>query len=274
MPAAITLTAQKRIAPTAEQIERFSRTTTNVVLTGSNMLVEAALREALEKQWKITPLKFIDKAEFEATMSDANSSFLLMIGGTFEKDSEPNNYTYLNLVMGGNVAFDQLAEFILLPISCEGQPDDKPVAYMAAFVDIIQRHVKRVQEKPKTVKQELDTYNDNLPRLRTRTLIIAKEDIAYDVTEEALTEQFNNKIEIVDGDAVLDAMDGQAFNKIAGLTLYPRVGSEKGTYCYNMLIACDTHELIYFKRHKITGKKQQGFLKEEIKRMGIQARKK
>ena len=276
LPIAINLSAQERIAPTAEQIERFSRTTMNVVLTGENIILEAALRHSMDSLWKITPLKFIDKAEFDANISDANRTFLLLVGGSFQKNEEEKMfvYTFLNLLMGGGESLDKLSEFLLLPVSCDGQPVDKSVLFMDAFVDIMQRHIVNMQHNPKLAKQSLDNlYNKNIERLVGRYLMLVKDDITYTVTEEEKTLQFNDRLSIVEDSDVENAINTRAKNRVIGLTLYPRVGSPKGTFCYNMLIAGDTHELIYFKRHKVSKENDQGFLKEELKRFSIYLRK-
>ncbi|MDR1405717.1 MAG: hypothetical protein LBI89_00750 [Prevotellaceae bacterium] len=275
-PVAVHLPAQERIAPTVEQIERFSRTTVNVVLTGGDMLLEAALKEAMENRWTVTPVRFIDRAEFDANIGDANRTFLLLTGGSFQKKEEEKLYvyTFLNLLMGGGVSLEKLSEFFLLPVSCDGQPVDKPLLFMETFVDIMQRHVVSLQQNPKLAKQELgDIYNKNIERLTGRHLMLVKEDVTYPVTEEDMRLVFNNRLGMVEDEDVAQAVLTGAKNRIVGLTLYPRVGSPKGTFCYNMLIAGDTHELIYFKRHKVSRSDQQGFLKEELKRFGIYLRK-
>jgi hypothetical protein len=276
LPVVVNLSAQERIIPTIEQIERFSRTTMNVVLTGENILLESALRHAMDSLWKLTPVKFIDKAEFDANISDANRTFLLLAGGSFQKNGEEKMfiYTFLNLLMGGGESLDKLSEFLLLPVSCDGQSIDKSMLFMDAFVDIMQRHIVSMQQNPKLAKQSLDNlYNKNIERLIGRYLMLVKDDITYTITDEEKKLQFNDRLSIVEDEDVENAINSKAKNQIIGLTLYPRVGSPKGTFCYNMLIAADTHELIYFKRHNVNKKDKQGFLKEELKRFSIYLRK-
>jgi hypothetical protein len=145
---------------------------------------------------------------------------------------------------------------------------------MEAFVDIMQRHIVNMQRNPKLAKQSLDNlYNKNIERLVGRYLMLVKDDITYTLTDEEKKLQFNDRLSIVEDLDVENAINTKAKNQVIGLTLYPRVGSPKGTFCYNMLIAADTHELIYFKRHKLRKESDQGFLKEELKRFGIYLRK-
>ncbi len=254
------LFAQKRVVPTPEQIERVTRTTTCVVLTGENMIMDAALREAVEKNWKLTPVEFIDKPAFDKTMNDANRTFLLMVNGTFKKDAEMNGYIFLNFLMGGGASLDKLADFMLLPIAGENQDEDMSIALMPALVDIVQRHVQHIQENPKTVKRGLDDYNSNVSLLPTRYILLSAEDIAYDISDDELKKQSNGHISLISADEMVEAATIGATNKVVGFTLQP----EGGAYGYNMLIDCSTHELLYFDRHRLKAGNRKGFTKSEI----------
>jgi hypothetical protein len=266
--AAVALFAQKRIAPTVEQIERVMRTSTSVVLTGENMLLDAALRSAVEKNWTITPVTFIDTAELHRTLSDANRTFLLFVGGTFRDDATQNGYTFLNFVMGGGLEPNQLADFVLWPVTCSGQSEDRALVFMDAFIDIIQQHLRTVQNNPKLAKADMDAYNSAIQRLPTLSIWIAEDDMTYDMTE-ADREGFDGHLHLVSYDAIADALERRAERTAVGLSLFPLDDRLKDTYCYNLIIACDTHELLYFKRHKVRRPQQRGFLKEEIYRLSL-----
>ncbi|MDR2361449.1 MAG: hypothetical protein LBD91_01825 [Prevotellaceae bacterium] len=262
------LFAQRRAAPTAEQAERVLRTTTEVVLTGHNMLLEAALRSAVEKKWNLTPVAFIDTATFHRHIGDANRTFLLIVGGTFNNDAAQNGYTFLNFLMGGHTEFDKLSDFLLWPLACKGQDEDNAWLFMEAFIDIIQQHIRLVQQNPSLVRADMDTYNNNIPQLRTRTILIADDDIPSEIPEAEMS-RFNGRLKIVSRHEVADAMMNALPNTVAGIALFPLDEQLKSPWCYTMLITCDTHELIYFKRHKVRNPKQRGFLKEELRRISI-----
>ena len=265
---ACSVIAQKRVVPTQEQIARVERTTTNIVLTGENMLLEAALRSAVEKNWTITPVTFIDNEEFLENIEDANRTFLLLVNGTFKKDKSQSNYIFLNFLMGGATTIDELSDFILLPLACSENDEDLAILFMNAYVNIVQQHLKLLQEKPKQARAELDTYNSGIDKLTGRQIVMHRSAIAYDVTDGEIVELFNNNISFVTDLEMEHAVNTQAKNKVAAITLFPD-NEQSGGYCYNLLIACDTHELLYFKRHKIRGNNQSGFLKEELKRISI-----
>ena len=42
---------------------------------------------------------------------------------------------------------------------------------------------------------------------------------------------------------------------------------QNGSYCYKMLIDSQTHELYYYRKHRISKKYGRGFLPEDIKRI-------
>jgi len=246
------LSAQKSVAPTPEQIARVTNTTTCVVLTGENMILEAALREAVTKNWKLTPVEFIDKATFDKTTQDANRTFLLLVSGTFKKDTGHDGYIFLNLLMGGGKSFDQLADFILLPVACQNEDYDLSIALLPAFVDIVQRHLQTVHSNPKLVKRGLDNYNSNVSLLRTRQLLLPTDGVAETI--------WNGGIRITSVDKLVEAATNNATDTVVGFTLYP----EGGAYGYNMLIDCGTHELLYFNRRRVKANDQKGFTKSEM----------
>lgn len=262
------LMAQKRVAPTPEQIERVARTTTGVVLTGHNILLEAALREAVEKKWTLTPVAFIDTAEFNRHIGDANRTFLLIVGGTFKDDAAQNGYTFLNLVMGGSLQLEKLADFILWPLTCKGQDEDRALLLMEASIDVIQNHIRLLQQNPALARADMDTYNIYIPKLRDRTILIAAEDLSAPVPDDEM-QRFDGRLKIVDRTEIADAITDSRPNTVVGIALYPIDDRLKAPYCYTMLIACDDHELLYFKRHKVRNPKQRGFLKEELRRITI-----
>ena len=261
-------TAQKRVVPTAEQIARVERTITNVVLTGENMLFDAALRSAVEKFWTITPVEFITNNEFNQHIDDANRLFLLIVDGKFKKDKTQSNYTFLNLLMGGATKIEELSDFILLPLACSEDGEDRAILFMNAYVNIVQQHLKMLQEKPRQARAELDTYNSGIDKLSGRRIIMQRADVAYEVTDGEIVELFNNSLSFVTDLEMEHAVNTNAENMVAAISLFPNTDA-KGGYCYNLLIACDTHELLYYKRHKIVGNNQQGFMKEEMRRISI-----
>jgi hypothetical protein len=265
---AVGVFAQKRAVPTPEQAERVLRTTTDVVLSGQNMLLDAALRSAVEKNWTITPVAFIDTAEFNRRIGDANRTFLLIVGGTYHDDDVPNGYTFLNFVMGGNTVFEKLSDFMLWPLTCKGRDEDDAILFMEAFVDIIQQHVRLIRQNPSMARADIDTYNNNIPQLRSRTILIAADDIPSPIPDAEM-ERFGGHLKIVSRAEIADALTNASPDTVVGLAIFSLDEQLKSSSCFTMLITADTHELLYFKRHKVRNPRQRGFLKEEIRRIGI-----
>jgi hypothetical protein len=67
-----------------------------------------------------------------------------------------------------------------------------------------------------------------------------------------------------------DDADSYMLDEVSGtLVSYVVAPSEpvKGSFCYKMLIDAQTHELYYYRKHKISPKAGAGFLPEDIERI-------
>ena len=61
-------------------------------------------------------------------------------------------------------------------------------------------------------------------------------------------------------------MEKKTPDTVASFTVVP-ADAQVGSFCYKMLIDCESHQLYYFRKHKITKKAGAGFLIEDIKRI-------
>ena len=77
---------------------------------------------------------------------------------------------------------------------------------------------------------------------------------------------FDENMLITDEDTadrhISDETDGTVVSYVAVPT-----EATPGSYCYKMLIDSRSHELYYFKKHRITKKTGTGFLAEDIRRI-------
>ena len=97
-------------------------------------------------------------------------------------------------------------------------------------------------------------------------IVFAEEDLNALVTESIRERNFDDRISVMDED---DA-DEYILNNTSGtLVSYVVAPSEPviGSYCYKMLIDAHTHQLYYYKKHRITKKSGSGFLPEDIERI-------
>jgi hypothetical protein len=71
---------------------------------------------------------------------------------------------------------------------------------------------------------------------------------------------------ITDEDEADEIMSDREAETLVSLVVAPSSG-KNGSYCFKMLVNAETHELFYFRRHKITKKDAVGFLAEDIRKI-------
>jgi hypothetical protein len=87
------------------------------------------------------------------------------------------------------------------------------------------------------------------------------------MVSKAVTDQLFDRTMILTDE---DDADGYMLDNVSGtLVSYVVVPTEpmKGSYCYKMLIDAQTHELYYYRKHKISAKAGAGFLPEDIEKI-------
>ena len=98
------------------------------------------------------------------------------------------------------------------------------------------------------------------------TIVISEDDLNSLVSKAITDQAFDEGMILTDED---DADSYMLDNVSETLVSYVVAPSEpvKGSYCYKMLIDAQTHELYYYRRHKISPKAGVGFLPEDIERI-------
>ena len=214
-------------------LEDFPARVTKVVLSG-NAISDAVFREEVTLRWNLSPYEFCTVDDYEALKEDPNYYFLHFV--------KLDDVVFLSLDKGGRKddpdVKKQSFEVISIPVSgADAQVLDN-LGYLPGFIDVIQNFVENAMTSDSKAYTGLAQYNFN---------DIGKRRIILD--PEKAGEAFR------DGHA--DTLVG-----ISVSTGKPRIGS----WCYKMLISCDTHQIFYFKKHKITEKQKEGWLASEIKR--------
>ena len=77
---------------------------------------------------------------------------------------------------------------------------------------------------------------------------------------------FDEDMVITDEDEADEIMSDREAETLVSLVVAPSSG-KNGSYCFKMLVNAETHELFYFRRHKITKKDAVGFLAEDIRKI-------
>ena len=132
---------QGRIYTRRARLEDFPSKTTKVVLTGLPLL-DAIVRDEVSSRWRVSPFEFCSVDEYRRLSASDTHYFL-----RFTQDGD---FTYLVLTKGGYSGdSDQLKQgfdAVSLPVAGSDIQAGDTLAYMDAFIDIIQEFISRAQE--------------------------------------------------------------------------------------------------------------------------------
>ena len=132
----IALVATLLAAPAVSQAQVFSKkedlkdlnSKTLMVVLENNSLTDLTLKQAVEKEWKLSKISFCNLDEFEKIKTDSTYYFLIRVKGIFKKEREPS-IEFLSLLKGGENAaagIDEMYDVLSLPF----QPVDDPDGYI------------------------------------------------------------------------------------------------------------------------------------------------
>ena len=259
--------AQAQITTKKVKIEDFTQKVTKVVLSG-NPFYETSFKDEIAARWRISPYEFCTLEEFESLKGNDSYYFLILTQGQFRKETAPG-LQFISLVKGGEGAdkgIGNMLEVVSLPFASAEYPSGRELIFIPAFLDIIQNHTLEAMENDFNAYGGLSNTAQKLDKAGNMTIVISEDDLNSLVTETMPAETLEEGMIITDEDEA----DSYMLDNVAGaLVSYVVAPSEpvKGSYCYKMLIDAQTHELYYYRRHKISPKAGAGFLPEDIERI-------
>lgn len=257
--------AQAQITTKKVKISDFTEKVTKVVMTG-NQFYDSALQDEIKTHWRVSPYEFCTYEEF---LEDRNSNeyyFLLTTSGMFKKEKEPG-LEMLTLVKGGTGAtINSMLEVVFLPFASSEDPSGRESIFMPAFLNIIQDYTLKSMEKDFIGYFGLSNSISDLSKAVNMQIVFAEEDLSQEITREFRDLNFDSDILVTDEDSADDFMLNQTPNTVVSYVITPS-DQKIGSYCYKMLINSETHELYYFRRHRISKKLGPGFLAEDINRI-------
>lgn len=263
----IPASAQAQIDTKKVKISDFTQKVTKVVLNG-NAFFDTTFQEEIAARWRISPYEFCTLEDFEALKDNDNYYFLMTTYGQFRKETAPG-LQFLTLVKGGKGAdkgIGSMLEIVSLPFASAEYPSGRELVFLPAFLDIIQSHTLASMEKDIKGYGGLASNNASLGKTDGIEVVISRDDLSKDVSEEQIEMLEQKGVIITDED---DA-DLYMIDNVPGtMVSYVAVPSEPvaGSFCYKMLIDTQTHQIYYFKRHRIGKKAGAGFLPEDIDRI-------
>ena len=256
--------AQAQITTKKVKIEDFTQKVTKVVLNG-NPFYDTSFKDEVAARWRISPYEFCTLEEFEGLKGNDSYYFLILTQGQFRKETAPG-LQFISLVKGGQGAdkgIGDMLEVVSLPFASAEYPSGRELIFLPAFLDIIQSHTLEAMENDFNAYGGLSNTAQKLGKAGNMDIVISEDDLNGLVSKEMTDSEGMTVTDEDDADSyMLDEVSGT-------LVSYVVVPSEpvKGSFCYKMLIDAQTHELYYYRKHKISPKAGAGFLPEDIERI-------
>lgn len=256
--------------PSPQDYENFYKTKTLVVLD-DNMFSDfnMAVKEDMEKNWKVTEVGYISRKDFEEKRGDPNYSFLLTTTVTYPEDKLKDKYVYLSLLMGKpRTSLKNMPDLISVPLAYLSADDQAWVYKLPAFLRFMLRHVETMRANPSLISETpLLMYNKNNESLAAKTLYLVKTELESSIrTEGGIRKVYPNNFRLVNESEVREALE----QKEEGVVILHKVGPQKNrkTRCYKMLLGADDSQVYFFDYHMISPKAPDALLEKDLKKIG------
>lgn len=240
--------------------------TTKVVL-GQGGIMDSALRDEVSARWRISPYEFCTVEEYNSLKENPDYYFLL-IARSDEK--EYKGMLTLTLMKGGKAKAEdpqkRPVDVASLPISSSDFPSGREVVFLPALVDIIQDYVTRAMKSDGAGYSGFDIYASQVRRTGIKRIYFSEDDLIPDM-DAAFKERYFDGDMLIMSEAEADkAFQDGTYNTLVSFVVAP-FDPQNGSWCYKMLIDAGTHELLYFRHHRINARNWAGFLPKDIKKI-------
>jgi hypothetical protein len=257
--------------PSKDEIKQFSASKTCVVLENDPFSsYNVFIKKGMKEYWKVTPYEFIDVEEFNVRKSKPAYSFIVLTETNFDKDKSNSVFNFINLLQGKNVdKLGELPEICAVPLSYAGEDDLEYGYKLGAILSFMQKHAMLIMEDPsKTGRKYLKYYNENVPEVMNKTILVKQEDLSPDIsTIEKIKAIYSNKIEIVPEEEIIKAIENKTPNTVILHKVGPVGDTKDQGYCFKMLIGTDDARMYYYNQHKIDKSNPNGLLPADLKRL-------
>ncbi len=257
--------------PDKDEIKQFSVSKTCVVLEDDPFSsFNAYMKDAMKDYWKVTPFEFISVKDFNVMRTKPAYSFIVLTQTNYEKDKSASLFNFINLLQGKSVnKLGEMPEICAVPLSYAGEDDIEYGYKLGAILLFMQKHAQLIMEDPsKTGRKYLKFYNENVPQVMNKTILVKQEDLAPEIsTIERIKAIYSNKIEIVSEEDIVKAIENKTPNTVILHKVGPAGEKQNEGYCFKMLIGTDDSNMYYYNMHTIDKESPNGFLLSDLKRL-------
>lgn len=262
----VSVSGQARINTKRVRIADLTTHTVKVVLSGNDM-TDSALRDEVSARWRISPYEFCNAEEYKALKGSTDYYFLLIARS---EEKRYKGMLTLTLMKGGEYgAEDPLkrpVDVASLPICSSTFPSGREIAFLPAFLDIIQDYASKAIISDKVGYGGFEVSAGKIGSTRNKRIFFCESDLTPEMDPAFTARYFDEDMLVADEKTVDSELDKGSYNTLVSYTVAP-FDPQDGSWCYKMLIDAETHELFYFKHHRISSGKWAGFLPKDIRRI-------
>ena len=241
------------------KIKDFREKVTKIVISGNDIAQTTLSQEVLDR-WTISAFELCTQQEFEANKKSSDYYFLLLTDG-INRGGISAGITYLTLVKGGPEAskgIGSMPEVVSLPVCSSASSEGRELAFMGAFVEIIQDYTLRAIESEYNAYMGLTIFNKlNLGKNGSRKIIHISQDDIDPSLAEAKWHKYTGPKLVVEEDADDIYSDGTPDALVSYVVAPSRVSGK--AYAYKMLIEAGTGKLFYYHKERIRAGHTYGF---------------
>ena len=262
----VSVSGQARINTKRVRIADLTTHTVKVVMAGNEM-TDSALRDEVSARWRISPYEFCNAEEYKALKGSTDYYFLLLARS---EEKKYRGMLTLTLMKGGEYgAEDPLkrpVEVASLPFCSSSFPSGREMTFLPAMLDIIQDFASRAIVSDNAGYAGFEIYSRKIMKTGHKRIYFCEDDLAPELAPAFKKKYFDEDMLITDEEEADSEMIKGSYNTLVSYTVAP-FDPQDGSWCYKMLIDAETHELFYFKHHRISSGKWAGFLPKDIRRI-------
>lgn len=256
--------------PTPEEVDRFYKTKTLVVLNGNPMSeFNLIAKDVMKNHWKLTPYDFCSQDEFEQKRFDVNYSFILMNPVRFEKDKTNAKYNFLSLLLGGKERIvTNMPDMCPVPVSYYGVEEETYTYKLGIILRFMQNHVEFIHAHPEYIKENMfKHYNDNMGEVHDKMLYLLPEELEKSInTENKIKKIYPYPFKLVTKDDINKAITAGDTNIVFLHKVGPE-GTKIDARVYKIIIGAGDAKFYFFSYHKLSAKEPDAFLMTDLKKM-------
>lgn len=260
------LFGQAQITTKKEKIKDFKTKVTKIVLTGDAVFDEV-FQDCISSSWTVSPYEFCSRADFDGLKANPAFYFLIVTKEQLKNEEVPGIES-LSLIKGGEGADKTISDMIQLtafPLRSAAEPSGRELVVLPVMIKAIQEQALEVtSSEVKAYTSTLSVSPKTFARLWNKQIHFSKDDIAPQVSAKVLGSLDPDMFIESDSETTDQVFEDCEYNAVISYVVAP-AEPVSGSICYKMLVGADTHELYYFRKHKITATKGSGFLSSDLK---------